>query len=320
MLSGANDQAARTTARGRLCVVVNVDDVGLHPAVQRAVEAAAEMGVVTSASVLANGPCVDAARNLRGIGLAAHLNILRGRPLSPRADVRSLVGPDGLFVGRYVTLLRRYVLGGVDLAEVEREWDRQIQSLLALGLRLTHLDSEKHIHCWPRLMPIACRLAKKYGLSWVRRTREPSPLLRWDMGGVRTKLLNCWAARHRPVDGVDWPDSVWGVADTAERLTAERFRKSVLCNPLVRPSGTRVLEIVCHPGKRLETDGPLPASFGRLRVEQLWGAEFESLLSSDWPAVFREQGIDLVHYGQIDQETDRSGGAGSSRLKRNEAR
>lgn len=61
-------------------LVVNVDDVGLHPAVQRAVEACAAEGIVTSASVLANGPYVRDARSLTGIGLGAHLNLLRGDP------------------------------------------------------------------------------------------------------------------------------------------------------------------------------------------------------------------------------------------------
>ena len=78
-------------------LIVNVDDLGLHPAVRRAVEACAAQGTVTSASVLANGPDQDAVRPYPGLTLGAHLNILRGAPLSPPREVASLVGENGLF-------------------------------------------------------------------------------------------------------------------------------------------------------------------------------------------------------------------------------
>ena len=56
-------------------VVVNVDDLGLHPAVRRAVEALAARGSVTSASVLANGPDVRAATRVRGVSLGARYGV-----------------------------------------------------------------------------------------------------------------------------------------------------------------------------------------------------------------------------------------------------
>ena len=85
-------------------LIVNVDDLGLHPAVRRAVEACAAQGTVTSASVLANGPDQDAVRPYPGLTLGAHLNILRGAPLSPPREVTSLVGENGLFLGSFSQL------------------------------------------------------------------------------------------------------------------------------------------------------------------------------------------------------------------------
>lgn len=318
-------------------VIVNVDDVGLHPAVQRAVEAGAAAGIVTSASVLANGPCVHDARRLRGIGLGAHLNILRGKPLSPSEDVSTLIGQRDLFLGSYPRLFLRYLSHQLDLGQVEREWDRQIEFLLSMGLALTHVDSEKHIHCWPRLMPIACRLARRHGLRWVRRTVEPSPLTRWDAGGLRAKLLCAWGWFHRlppecrdlktaslsrrlqscaapmagsdnacwpsgnddqtvradGTDSVSWPDAVWGVADQGHRLQAARFGSYVS-----RLGHARVVEIACHPGVPGLGDDPIPASFGTLRVQDLWGPEYRSLMQGHWQDVFEEHGLALAHYGQ----------------------
>ena len=92
-------------------VIVNVDDLGLHPAVRRAVEDLFRAGAVTSATLLVNGPDAAAAARIQGPGLGVHLNILRGKPLLPPSEIPSLVGPDGLFLGDYAALFRRYVTG-----------------------------------------------------------------------------------------------------------------------------------------------------------------------------------------------------------------
>ena len=286
----SNDARMRCDA---MRLVVNVDDVGLHPAVQRAVEACAAKGIVTSASVLANGPCVRDARSLTGIGLGAHLNLLRGEPLSPKNEIPSLVRSDGCLLGNYSRLFARYLSGGLNLNEVELEWDRQLVRLRELGLPLTHLDSEKHIHCWPRLMPIACRLAERHGLRWVRRTVEQVSPLQWHIGDCKTRLLGLWSRFHRPHFNVLWPDAVWGISDQGASLSPDCFRKYL---PKIATAHTT--ELIVHPGSPRDTDGPLPATFGPLRVRELWEPEFRSLLDPRWRDVLRDHHIELVHYGQ----------------------
>ena len=104
-------------------LIVNVDDPGLHPAVRRAVEACAAQGTVTSASVLANGPDQDAVRPYPGLTLGAHLNILRGAPLSPPREVASIVGENGLFLGSFSQLAFRALRGQLQLEQVRLEYE-----------------------------------------------------------------------------------------------------------------------------------------------------------------------------------------------------
>src|SRR5262249_5673652 len=91
-------------------LVVNVDDFGLHPAVSRFISRAIERSAITSASVLANGAslndvrAMNNARELTKVGLGAHLNVLRGQPLSPFNEVRTLIGQNGAFRGSFVSL------------------------------------------------------------------------------------------------------------------------------------------------------------------------------------------------------------------------
>jgi predicted glycoside hydrolase/deacetylase ChbG (UPF0249 family) len=52
----------------------------------------------------------------------------------------------------------------VNIEEVEREWDKQIQRFLSFQLKPTHLDSHHHMHMLPIIQPIISKLSKKYDL------------------------------------------------------------------------------------------------------------------------------------------------------------
>ena len=274
-------------------VVVNADDLGLNPAVRRAVETLAAAGTLSSASLLANGPDIEAAARVSGIGLGVHLNVLRGAPLSRPAEVASLVGPDGLFPGDYATLLLRWLSGRIDPAEVEAEWERQIGRVRELGAVPTHLDSEKHVHAWPGLMRIAQRLARRHGIGWVRRPKErigpqgPRP------GLARVAFLRLCALGHTALTVVRWPDEVFGIADQGPRLTPQAFARHCARR---RPD---VVEIVCNPGDPRPGDPPIPAGYGSLRVPGQWRAEFASLSDPAWRETFARLGAELTHFGRL---------------------
>ena len=278
-------------------VIVNVDDCGLHPAVGRAVSDLSKKNIVTSTSVLANGPWAHEAVKLDGVGLGVHLNILRGRPILPLRDVSTLVGDDGLFVGRYPILFTRYVTGGLDFAQVRKEWKAQIEKLLDMGIKPTHFDSEKHIHAWPGLMEISMDLAREYGISWVRRPVEKTRI-KADIGSLRTAVLNFFGLFHKRSRQVAWPDTVWGIANQGKTLSPSRFITHVKSLKDVR-----VLEISCHPGKPEPSDPPLPQEFGPLRVGSQWQIEYDSLMRPQWKNAMAETGSQLVHYGQINPMT-----------------
>ncbi|MCX7048004.1 MAG: ChbG/HpnK family deacetylase [Candidatus Sumerlaeota bacterium] len=334
-------------------LIINVDDLGLHPAVQRAVEDGAAAGVVTSASLMANGPFLKEALALASsefrvpsselqrpssefrvpssenpqsairnpqfvVGFGAHLNLLRGKPVSPPSEIPTLVGADGLLLGNYKKLFLRYATRSLNLKEVELEWGRQIEHLLETGFTLTHVDSEKHIHSWPRLMPIALRLAERHGIRWARRVVEWTPLTRWNAGAMRARLLWFWSRFHRANPNVRWPDALWGVADHGPRFTAENFRawlKAQRAQGMMEEMGDmgemgtmgamgamgqrpNVLEICCHPGKPLPGDPPIAAEFGPLRVGYHWEVEYKSMMSGQWQKVFQEKSLQPVNYGQ----------------------
>ena len=276
-------------------VIINVDDLGLHPAVQRAVDKGSDLNVITSASILANGNYLNDIRLLSNkVGLGVHLNILRGKSMLPAHDIPSLVNLKGQFILKYSKLFQRYMSKQLSLSEIEMEWSKQIEYLLGFGIKITHIDSEKHIHCWPGLMPVAQQLAKYYNIKWVRRVRELNPWYQLDIGGIRSKLLTHWSKYYKTVDFPLFPDIVWGIADTGKNLLLKRFEKYIKDN-----LHYKIIEIVCHPGISHKNDPPIPDEFGYLQVPYSWDTEFQLLTSQNWTDFFRDNNMHTVHYGMI---------------------
>src|SRR5260370_31131196 len=153
-------------------LIVNADDFGWSEGVNRGIAEAYRSGIVTSATVLANGEAFDGAvrlaRQERRLGVGVQLNLSDGAPLLPRWEVPSLVNEQGQFSGGPMKLVARMLAGKLRAAEVEAEWHAQIAKVKKAGIQPTHLDGHKHVHMLPALFPIALRLAKRHGIAAVR--------------------------------------------------------------------------------------------------------------------------------------------------------
>src|SRR5258708_4636961 len=174
--TGANEGAAQPVKN----LIVNADDLGWTDGVNRGILEAFHNGIVTSTSLLANGAAfaggVETARSAAGLGVGVHLNLSNGRPVADQEIVTTLVNNDGEFTGGPESLLLRRARGGLSLAEVESEWDAQIQKIRDAGIEPTHLDGHKHVHMLPGLFEIALKLAKRHAIGAIRVSLEESTL------------------------------------------------------------------------------------------------------------------------------------------------
>jgi chitin disaccharide deacetylase len=141
-----------TQGRPRRCLVVNADDFGQSPGVNRGVIAAHERGIVTSASLMVRWPAaVEAAEYARahpGLGVGLHI------------DLAEWAHRDG----RWTSLYEVVPVG--DAAAVAAEVARQVTAFRELvGRDPTHFDSHQHIHRDPPLCEVA--------LDWGRRLGVP---------------------------------------------------------------------------------------------------------------------------------------------------
>lgn len=157
--------------RSNQLLVINADDLGFAPGVNRGIVEAHLAGTLSSASMMANTAAVgDAAALVRerapALGVGLHLNLIVGRPL---ALVPTLADPrTGAFYPLGV-LARRAVAGRVSADDVRRECDAQLAALRAEGINITHLDSHRHAHALPGILPAVLASARASGVRMVRR-------------------------------------------------------------------------------------------------------------------------------------------------------
>jgi len=287
-------------------LIVNADDLGWTAGVNRGIAEAHRNGIVTSASLIANGGAfedgVKTAKALPAMGVGVHLNLSDGAPLSGAKTVPSLVDEQGKLSGGPEQLLLKLARRKLKPAEVEREWDAQIEKVRAAGISPTHLDGHKHVHMLPGLFPVALKLAKKHAIASIRISNEASSLRAALSGksgrnagvmlkqGVQARGLKLLARDARKLAdkaGIESADYFCGIAQTGV-LT----REGILEMLEILPEGTT--ELMCHPGY---VDEELARSPTRLQDSR--ASELAILTDTAVRKSVASHGIRLINYSQI---------------------
>lgn len=290
-------------------LIVNADDLGWTEGVNRGIAEVHRNGIVTSASLLANGRAFESAVKLAlttpALGVGVHLNLSDGEPAADPDAVTSLVNDRAQFEGSPESLLLRLARRNVVLEEVECEWGAQIQKVREAGIRPTHLDGHKHVHMLPGLFEIALRLAKRYGISAIRVSHEESSLraalsagasqhtgivIKQGVQARGLKLLARDARQLAERAGVSTADYFCGIAQTGE-LTREGVLR------LLEALHDGTTELMCHPGY---VDDDLAKSSTRLKSSR--ETEIEILTDAAVRNNVASQGIRLIDYGFVAQE------------------
>jgi len=287
-------------------LIVNADDLGWTGGVNRGIAEAHRKGIVTSASLLANGLAFEdgvvLTHSLPALGVGVHLNLSDGAPLSGAKNVPSLVDETGKLYGGPEQLLLKLARRKLRVSEVEREWDAQISKITAAGISPTHVDGHKHVHMLPGLFPLALKLAKKHSIAAIRIALEASPLRAALSGkdgrnssiefkqGVQARGLKLLARdAHKLADkaGIESADYFCGISQTG---VMTHFGVLNLLENL--PDG--ITELMCHPGY---LDDDLAHSATRLQDSR--ATELAILTDTAVRKSVASHGIRLINYSQI---------------------
>ncbi len=155
-------------------LIINADDLGVNTQRTHGIFICAEEGVVTNCSLLPNfADSNTAAKHAREreVDCGLHLNFTEGAPLSKQDDIRTLLTPDGFFLGRE-TFQRMLLAGDIQREHMEREARAQVEWMFDHYGSPTHMDSHHNIHIQPAVIPLLITIMDRYGIGLVRITRE----------------------------------------------------------------------------------------------------------------------------------------------------
>lgn len=238
-------------------LIVNADDFGLTPGVNRAILELHQRGALTSATLMARAAAteeaIEMARATPTLGVGCHVVLVDGEPVLSHGDIPALADPAG---GQFEATLGSFLgsIYGVNSrgkieGQIEREANAQISFLLSRGIQLTHVDTHKHAHMFPRVLRPLLRAARACGITAVRNPFEPAWSVRATPGApwlrrAQVRMLGFLRSGFRRIvaeEGFTTTSGALGVLATG--TLDEKTVSSLLDHA---PDGA--WELVTHPG------------------------------------------------------------------------
>ena len=282
-------------------LIVNADDFGMAPGVNRAILELHAAEVLTSATLMARGAATEEAVKMAlampSLGVGCHIVLVDGTPSATPSAIPSLIDETtGALYSTPGAFLKRLYSARIRPAQIELEAAAQIAALQSFGLRLTHVDTHKHLHMFPGVLGPILRAARAAGIQSVRNPFEPL----WSINAtkdapekrrVEILLLRRLESRFRRLvarEGLETTDGAIGVLATG---TLELAVVNALISAM--PEGT--FEFVSHPGYR---DEVLARANTRLR-------ESREIERNALVAIKGYSGIDLVSFAALKETNTR---------------
>src|SRR6202046_1229395 len=284
-------------------LILNADDFGMTRGVNEGIIRAHREGVLTSTTLMANGPefddAVSRAKLNPNLGVGCHLVLVGGPSVAPREKISSLAAANGNLPESLAGLVGRLSSGLIRMKAIERELRAQIDKIRSVGIEPTHLDTHKHTHAHPKVMEAVAGCARDLEITRIRKPmenlRDSWATTRHEDSGRAKELLAAAAARAvtpwfqtiARKYGLLSPDHFLGLAMTGGLGPAALRR-------MIDTLSDGSTEIMLHPGI---CDVDLARSGSRL-IEQR-ETEMQGLLDPDVRSALIERDIRLISYREL---------------------
>jgi len=286
-------------------VILNADDLGYSPAVNRAILHAASAGTVTAASLMVNMPFAEEAikavwESCPNLSLGLHFCLTSGRAVAPVEKVPLLIDSEGCFrhgfLGLWRLLCSRRKNEALEQIQAEflAQLDRMEQFACVYRLRFDHLDSHQHIHAFAEVFDILEGEARKRNLA-LRVPREclgPGKRIwqrffTWFPSGLLKKgILDSHLRKRTQAVGY------YGILDTGKMDLPALSRIFEALKP------GKVYEINIHPSEEplaQEDSSPGDREFHRSPWRQ---REYAALLDPALKTMIEQKGIQLIGFSR----------------------
>lgn len=275
-------------------IIITADDYGMCDAVDKAIDAGIENGMITTTNVMLNMDSLDSARTLRSryphVSVGIHWNVTTGRPVLPASEVPSLVDENGVFWSIAV-FKKRFSKGLIAIDELTSELEAQCARFEeACGKPdywNTHENSALHL----KSFRIFAAVAQKHGVT-ATRTFQRGPY--YDKVNLSFKqnlreflvkhFFHLWFSRIRK--SFTMPLARVVSFDKYSKLEGD-YLLDALCR-----DGRDYIEVVVHPSITAEHE-----YFGNISQQRV--EEYRLVSSPEIKQKYVDRGIEFVSFSEL---------------------
>lgn len=285
-------------------LIVNGDDFGYTEGVNAGIVRAHRDGILTSATLMANGDAfedaVGLARENPELGVGCHLVLVGEMAVAPASRIPTLADREGRLPASLGDLVAALSLGRLRQEDLETELREQVRRIREAGIRPTHVDTHKHTHLHPRVMRAVAQVASEFGIGAIRNPYEdlrtlfscgPAKNGRGAMGrslmAIAANLGRQRFAGFARQAGLRAPKHFCGIGWTGA-LEAE------LVLQMIGHLEEGTTELMCHPGVY---DQSLERKPTRLKAQRQ--LELDALVAPEVVRAVGESGVQLISFREL---------------------
>lgn len=236
-------------------LIFNADDFGISQGVNQAIYKAHTEGVLNSTSIMITlkfvPEAIELAKKMPDLNIGLHGNLTNEYSVLPKSEIPLLVNEEGKFKHGFVNLAILSLLHPKEFKrQVKAEIKAQIDKAISLGLKLSHIDSHRHIHMIPSIFKAYMELQEEYKIPRLRfvnenplRTIKSTSSKEWvtDGGLIKNLVLISCAIANKLLWGYKSNTYFYSIVNTC-KISRDKVKNIQV------PSGYEVVEVGIHPG------------------------------------------------------------------------
>ena len=238
-----------------LDLIFNADDFGISQGVNEAIFKAHTQGVLNSTSIMITlkyvPQALEMAKQMPNLNIGLHANLTNENSVLSKNEIPLLVDENGKFKHGFVNLFILSLLHPKELKnQAKKEIRAQIEKAQTCGIKLSHLDSHRHIHMIPSVFKACMELAEEYNIPRLRFVNEnPFTTIKqtktkeWisDGGLIKNLVLISCAIADKILFGFKSDTYFYSIVNTC-KISRDKL------NYYKVPSSYKAVEIGIHPG------------------------------------------------------------------------
>ena len=275
-------------------VIITADDYGMSNAVNRAIDAGAEIGLISSTNVMTNMDFYREAvklKNLENFSLGIHFTLSCGRPVCDPKEIPSLVAENGEFYP-YATFRERYRKKKISDAEIIKELKAQYQRYEEVLGKPDYWNTHQNVHVDFRIYRLFVDLARELGIDKMRSHQRiyvsPSKKankrsLMWRLTEpIKSRILNTWQ-HNAHKKGISSPDGLFVALNPTDEKNLEYFFTHI------NWENNTVGEFVIHPATEMDS-----SYFGKMVEQRI--EEYKLFSSTETKKIIEDTGVEISPY------------------------